>query len=67
MGCKTTYRAYSSDKVVEFVIKGKESCLTPIGVNTGLEPVSVESSWMPSATCDPSRGECLYCKYDFGN
>jgi hypothetical protein len=56
MGCKTTYRAYSSDNVVAFKIKAPAECMTPMGRATGLEPVKLESSWMPSATCDDSRG-----------
>jgi hypothetical protein len=61
LGCKTTYRAYSSDKVVEFEIKDKESCITPVGRATGLEPCTVKSKWQPQL--DPTskrRVEGIY-------
>lgn len=43
-GCKTAYKAYSSDQVVEFEKKNREKCLTPIGKLTGLEPTTVSSN-----------------------
>jgi len=36
LGCKSTYRAYSSDKVIEFIKKPKHSCLGCIGQILGL-------------------------------
>jgi hypothetical protein len=48
-GCKTSYKAYSSDKIVELVPKPKLQCLSMIGRYTGLEPVTVHCPWMPSA------------------
>jgi hypothetical protein len=48
LGCKTTYRAYSSDKVVEFEKKPKASCVSPIGQLTGLEPTTSYTKWYPS-------------------
>jgi hypothetical protein len=36
-GVKVTYRAYSSDKVIEFKQLPKHLCITPIGQLTGLE------------------------------
>jgi hypothetical protein len=55
LGCKTTYRAYSSDVVVEFVKKPKLQCLSSVGQYTGLEPVQLHCRWYPSAQCDASR------------
>ena len=40
LGCKTLYRAYSSDKVVELISKDKLSCRSFIGTTIGLEPVT---------------------------
>jgi hypothetical protein len=37
-GAKVTYRAYSSNKIVEFENKPRLSCLSTIGRLTGLEP-----------------------------
>lgn len=54
LGCKTMYRAYSSDKVVEFVEKEKENCLSRIGRETGLEPIVTTSKWYPCK--ESSRG-----------
>ena len=54
-GCRTTYRAYCSDKVVEFYKKAPSQCVSKIGRYTGLEPVSVVCRWYPSADCDPNR------------
>jgi len=47
-GVKTTYRAYSSDKVIEFDKKCKDECLHPIGQATGLEPRTLYVAWRPS-------------------
>ena len=44
-GCKTTYKAYSSDKVVEFVSKPVSQCHSAIGQYTGLEPMTVYCPW----------------------
>jgi hypothetical protein len=55
LGCKTTYRAYSADQVVEFVKQPKAKCLSKIGRYTGLEPVTVFCRWYPSGQCDPNR------------
>jgi hypothetical protein len=55
LGCRTTYRAYCSDRVVEFVKKCKDLCQSKIGRILGLEPVSVRCKWYPSAECDPQR------------
>jgi hypothetical protein len=52
-GCKTVYRSYCSDKVVEFEMKNKLNCKTPIGELTGLEPKTVHVRWYPFA--DPSH------------
>ena len=41
-GCRTMYRAYASDKVIEFVKKPKAQCLSPIGLITGLEPHTLQ-------------------------
>ena len=55
LGCRTTYRAYCSDTVVEFVKKAKDLCQSRIGRYIGLEPVTVHCKWYPSAECDPHR------------
>ena len=55
LGCKTTYRAYSADQVIEFVKQPKTKCLSKIGRYTGLEPFTVYCRWYPSAQCDPNR------------
>jgi hypothetical protein len=54
-GCKTEFRAYSSEKVVEFMIKPLEQCHTKIGKLIGLEPCTLYCQWYPTATCYPSR------------
>jgi hypothetical protein len=57
-GCKTTYKAYSSDNVVELILKPKGQCLSAVGQYTGLEPVSVYCPWQPAASglfSDPRR------------
>lgn len=55
LGCKTTYRAYSSDKVVEFIKQPKNKCVSKVGRYTGLEPVTLYCRWYPSAQCDSQR------------
>jgi len=55
LGCRTAYRAYCSDTVVEFVKKAKELCQSKIGRYIGLEPVTVRCQWYPSADCNPTR------------
>ena len=55
LGCKTNYRAYSSDKVVEFLQKPEQQCMSDIGKLTGLEPCTLYIKWYPSATCHPDR------------
>jgi len=40
-GVKVTYRAYSSNKVIEFVQKPMHQCITPIGQLTGLEGIKI--------------------------
>ena len=57
-GCKTTFKAYSSDKVVEFVKKPKQQCIGIIGQYTGLEATTLYCPWYPSANglgSDPNR------------
>lgn len=55
LGVKTTYRAYSSPKVVEFKKIPKQQCVTPIGRATGLEPVTLHCRWYPAKDTDPNR------------
>lgn len=58
LGVKTCYRAYCSDKVVEFQKMDPLECTTSIGRLTGLEPVVTISHWYPSASgigMDPLR------------
>ena len=52
LGCRTSYRAYCSDSVVEFIKKDPKHCASRIGRAIGLEPVSVACRWYPSQTCD---------------
>lgn len=54
-GCKTTFRAYSSDCVVEFIRKARHNCISEIGRFTGLEATKLYVRWFPSAVCDPNR------------
>lgn len=54
-GCKTTYRAYSSDCVVEFIRKPRLTCISEIGRYTGLEATRLYCRWFPSRECDPNR------------
>jgi hypothetical protein len=68
LGCKTTYKTYSSDKVnystlvyfnvsvinlfykvIEFIKKSKDQCLSAIGRITGLEASTVFCPWLPSS------------------
>lgn len=46
-GCKTTYRAFSSDRVVELVKRPKDACISEIGKLTGLEPITTLCRWYP--------------------
>jgi hypothetical protein len=46
-GCKTTYKAYCSDKVVELLNKTKSQCYSVVGQYTGLEPMTVYCPWYP--------------------
>lgn len=55
MGVKTCNKAYSSDQVIEFIKKGRDECLSPIGAATGLEPVTVYCPWRPAPDDDPLR------------
>lgn len=55
LGCKTTYRAYSSDQVVEFKKQPKGQCVSKVGRYTGLEPYTLFCRWYPSSKCDPNR------------
>jgi hypothetical protein len=55
LGCKTTYRAYSSDVVIEFVKKPQSQCISPIGQFTGLEATTLHCCWYPTQFCDSTR------------
>ena len=55
LGCKTTFRAYSSDQVVEFIKKPKSQCISKVGRYTGLECVTLYCRWYPSPECDKNR------------
>ena len=57
LGVRTMYRAYCSDKVIEFVKKPKEQCLSPIGQRNGLEPHTLLVSWGPErqSTLTPDK------------
>lgn len=64
------YRAYSSNKVVEFRKIAKESSMSAIGQLIGLEPYTVACRWEPAADgpfSDPCRPgiEGLYLMQDF--
>jgi hypothetical protein len=62
-GVKTTYRAYSSDRVVEFDVKCKDECLHEIGQATGLEPRTLYVAWRPSVDDSPDRKGMKYIIY----
>lgn len=62
-GVKTSYRAYSSDTVVEFDKKSKSECLHPIGQATGLEPRTLYVAWRPAADDCPDRPGRYYLHY----
>lgn len=47
LGVKTCFKAYSSDKVIEFSKLPKEECLTDIGQHIGLEPKTTFNTWQP--------------------
>lgn len=55
LGCKVTYRAYASDRVVEILELPKDQCISSVGRATGLEPVTTYCSWWSSPSCDPNR------------
>lgn len=58
LGCKTSYKAYSSDKVVEIIQKPKQQCISEVGQYTGLEPTTLFCPWYPAAfgiCSDPRR------------
>ena len=48
-GCKSTYRAYCSNRVIEFVKKPTNQCVAPVGRLTGLEPITTYCTWEPEA------------------
>lgn len=48
LGCKTTFKAYSNDMVVEFEIQSPDKCSSPIGQLTGLEPRTSYNTWNPA-------------------
>lgn len=50
LGCKTTFRAYSSSRVVEFAKKPKQQCTSVVGTWTGMEPATVICTWEPEAS-----------------
>lgn len=56
MGVKSLYRAYSSDRVIEFVKTYPGACKTPIGQLTGLEAFTSYVKWYPCKENDmPGR------------
>lgn len=54
-GCKTTYRAFCSDTIIEFQKRLKSEALSRVGQLTGLEPVQVSVINHPAADSDPNR------------
>jgi len=50
LGCKTQYRAFCSNKVIEFHVKDRLNCISTIGSLTGLEPMKTLVHWYPLAT-----------------
>ena len=48
LGVKATYRAYSSDTVVQFARKEPEQCVTYLGRLTGMEPYTMKLRLYPS-------------------
>jgi len=55
LGVKSTYRPYSADRVIVFEFKNKKECLHPVGMATGMEPVTLYNTWRPSVDDDPTR------------
>ena len=55
LGCKTTYRSYSSRVVIELRKLPQSQCRSLVGQYTGLEPYAHYSRWYPTAQCNPSR------------
>ena len=65
LGCRTAYRAYCSDRVVELVKKNRDHCQSLIGRFIGLEAVTVNCRWYPSAEClDGRQGETSNCSFN---
>ena len=54
-GCKTMFRAYSSDKVVEIYKEVAGICTSEMGKTIGLEARTVFVKWYPSATDDDAN------------
>jgi len=54
-GCKTTYCAYSSVRVIEIMLKPKDQCVSLLRQMTGLKPVTVYCKWFPSNSCNKYR------------
>jgi hypothetical protein len=54
-GCKVTYRAYASDRVIEIQQRAKTECMSPIEQLTGMEPVLTHVVTHPAAGSIPGR------------
>jgi hypothetical protein len=55
MGVKVTYRPFSADRAIVFEFKNKNECLHPVGMATGMEPVTLYNTWRPTGQDDPMR------------
>jgi hypothetical protein len=60
-GCKTTYKAYCSDKVVEIQNEIKNQCYSIVGQYTGLEPMTVYFPWYPKQNGLEGKVNNLLC------
>lgn len=54
-GVKVLYRAYSTERTIEFRCLPKNECISPIGQLTGLDPVVVYHKWFPDENTFESR------------
>jgi hypothetical protein len=65
-GCKTTFRAYCNDRVVEIEKRPISKCLSSLGKLTGLEAITTYSRWSPTSRCIEGRPiEGLYILKSF--
>jgi hypothetical protein len=70
-GCRTQYRAYASDNIIEFSLVKPENSIDAMGSIIGLEPVNVKIDWFPKGDTFQSRkgidGFYLLCNIPYLN